>query len=411
VTVRAQLTFAVIALFLITAAASGAADGPSLSVDDPLVTEADTGTRTAVFTVRLSAPAAGPVSVAYVTADDSAAAPDDYEAAAGTITFAPGETVRQVTVAVAGDKLDEPHESFVLNLSNPSGAVFGDARGIGTILDNDPLVSLSIDDVSASEASGSADFTVSLGTESGKVVTVAYATADGSAGAPGDYAARAGTLIFMPGQTTKAVVVSLQDDDLVEPDETFTVTLSSAVSALLGDAQGVGTITSDDTPPPPPGEDPPPPPGEEPPPPPPDEEPPGEEEPPGPPPTPEANQAPDCSAVAPSTAKLWSPDHEFRLVYLGGAIDPDGDPLEYEIESVTQDEPVGRAPDAMRGERGLRLRAERLGTGDGRVYRIAYTARDDHGNSCGGLELVTVPHDRRHAQAADSGGAWDSFDP
>jgi hypothetical protein len=184
----------------------------------------------------------------------------------------------------------------------------------------------------------------------------------------------------------------------------------------------VGTITSDDAPPP--GEEPPPPPGEEPPPPPPGEDqppppgedqppPPGEDQPPppgeDPPPAPEANQAPDCSSVAPSTARLWSPDHKFRLVYLDGASDPDGDALEYEIASVTQDEPVGRGPDAKHGERGLWLRAERLGQGDGRVYRIAYTARDDHGNSCGGLELVTVPHDRRHAQAADSGGAWDSF--
>jgi hypothetical protein len=227
VIVRAQLTFAVVALFLIGAAASGAADGPSLSVNDPLVTESDSGSRNAVFTVRLSAPAAGPVSVDYVTADDSANAPDDYEAAAGTVTFAPGETVRQVAVAVAGDTLDEPHESFVLNMSNPSGAVLDDARGIGTILDNDPLVSLSIDDVSAPETSGSADFAVSLSGASGKVVTVAYASADGSAGAPGDYAARAGTLIFMPGQTTKTVAVPLQDDDLVEADETFTATLSA----------------------------------------------------------------------------------------------------------------------------------------------------------------------------------------
>jgi outer membrane biosynthesis protein TonB len=431
VIVRTQLTFAVVALFLVTAAASTAADGPSISVTDQLVTESDSGTRSALFTVRLSAPAAGPVTVDYVTADDSAVAPDDYASAAGTVTFAPGETVREVGVEVVGDTLDEPHEIFSLNLSNPTGAMLGDARGMGTIVDNDEAVSVAVDDVSAPEASGNAGFTVSLGAASGKVIAVAYATSDGSAVAPDDYAARNGTLIFLAGERTKTVAVPLQNDDLVEPDETFAVTLSSAFNAVPADAQGIGTITNDDAttppPPPPPEEEPPPPPEEPPPPPPPAEEPPppseeetptgedppGEEEPPGeePPPTPPANEAPDCSAAAPSTPRLWSPNHTFRLITLGGATDPDGDPLSYELDGVTQDEPRGKAPDARHGEAGyeLWLRAERLGKGNGRVYRIAFQAWDDHGNWCSGDASVTVPHDRDHPHAVDSGGVWSSF--
>ena len=115
--------------------------------------------------------------------------------------------------------------------------------------------------------------------------------------------------------------------------------------------------------------------------------------------------------MAPSTLKLWSPNHKFRYVTLGGATDPDGDTVSYGIESVTQDEPRGAAPDAKRGEHGygLWLRAERLGKGNGRVYRIEYSAWDDHGNSCGGEAVVTVPHDRDHPNAVDSGGSWDSF--
>jgi hypothetical protein len=390
-------------------------------VSDPLVTESDSGTRNAVFIVRLSSPSTAPVSVDFVTADDSAIAPEDYVSAAGTVTFAPGETARQVTVEVVGDTLDEPHEIFTLNLSNPSGAVLGDARGIATIVDNDPAVSLSIDDVTAPEASGSAEFRVSLGAVSGKLITVAYATSDGSATAPADYAASNGTLIFYPGERAKIVRVPLEDDGVTEPDETFTVTLSNAFSATLADAQGVGTITNDDVPPPPGGEEPPPPPDEEPPPdpgedppsgedPPEEEEPPAEEEP--PPPVPPANEAPDCSDVVPSSPQLWSPNHAFRLVTLGGATDPDSDPLSYEIDAVTQDEPIGRAPDARAGNDGdeFWLRSERLGKGDGRVYRVAYQAWDDHGNACGGHVVVTVPHDRAHPEAVDSGGAWNSFD-
>jgi hypothetical protein len=430
VTVRAQLAFAAAALFLVFAAASTAADAPSLSVNNPLVTEPDSRTRNALFTVTLSAPAAGSVTVDYATADDSATAPADYEATSGTLTFAAGETSKQVSVPVKGDLLDEPHETFVLTLSNPSGATLADARGIGTILDNDPPVSLSVEDVSAAEGSGSASFTISLSAESGKVLTVAYATADGSATAPDDYTGAQGTLVFMPGLTSKTVDVALNDDDLVEADETFTLTLANAVNALLGDAQGLGTITDDDTapspppggdpppPPPPPGDDPPPPPPPEDPPPSPDDGPPRNDPPPNDPPAgddapppPPPNGAPDCSAVAPSASRLWAPNHRFRLVTLGGASDPDGDALSYEILGVTQDEPVFRGPDANRAEQSneLWLRAERSGRGNGRVYRIEYAAWDDHGNSCSGAAQVSVPHDRAHPFATDSGGAWNSL--
>src|SRR5919198_2305754 len=125
--VRGQLTFAVVALFLVTAAASTAADAPSLAVNDVMVTEGDSGTKDAVFTVSLSAPASGPVSVDYLTEDGSASAPGDYEAASGALTFAPGEVSKQVVVTVVGDTLDEPHEQFTLVLSNPSGATLADA--------------------------------------------------------------------------------------------------------------------------------------------------------------------------------------------------------------------------------------------------------------------------------------------
>lgn len=438
--VRAQLAFAAAALFLVLAAASAAADAPSLAVSDAMVTEGDSGTNNALFTVSLSAASAGPVTVDYATADGAATAPGDYAATRGTLTFAPGELSKQVAVAVVGETLDEPHETYSLNLSNPLSATLGDARGAGTILDNDPQVSLSVDDVSAPEESQSAAFTLSLSRESGKIVTVAYATGDGSATAPGDYASRSGTIIFLAGETSKAVSVGVVNDALVEPDETFTLALSSAVNATLSDGQGVATIVGDDAappPPPPPGDDPPPPPpspGDDPPPPPPPPgddppppPPPGDDQPPPPPPGDEEppvsqppateppadppNTAPDCSGVQPSPNRLWAPNHKFRLVSLAGATDPDGDALSYEIRSVTQDELVLRGPDAKRAERSdqVWLRAERRGKGDGRVYRIEYLAWDGQGNACDGTAKVVVPHDRAHPTALDSGGSFDSF--
>jgi hypothetical protein len=271
VIVRAQLAFAAATLFLVLAAASAAADAPSLAVSDALVTEGDSGTKNALFTVSLSAASAGPVTVDYASADGSAKAPADYTATTGTLTFAAGELSKQVAVAVVGDALDELHETYSLDLSNPVGATLGDARGAGTILDNDPQVSLSVDDVSAPEGGQSATFTLSLSRESGKIVTVDYATVDGTAAAPSDYASRSGTIIFMAGETSKTVSVALVQDAVVEPDETFTLALSRAVNATLFDGQGVATIVDDDAAPPPP--------------------PPGDEEPPPPPPPPPGRSA------------------------------------------------------------------------------------------------------------------------
>jgi hypothetical protein len=85
-------------------------------------------------------------------------------------------------------------------------------------------------------------------------VTVNYGTANGSAQAGSDYSATSGSLTFAPGTTSERVNVTVNGDTDVEPDETFTLTLSAAANATLGKAVGTGTIRNDDTAaPPPPG--------------------------------------------------------------------------------------------------------------------------------------------------------------
>lgn len=128
------------------------------------------------------------------------------------------------------------------------------------------------------------------------------------------------------------------------------------------------------------------------------------------------NSPPVCSGVSPSRTSLWPPNHKLRTITLSGASDPDGDPVTVSVTGVTQDEPVnGKAdgntsPDAMLGPGGdrVRLRAERSGRGDGRVYRIAFTASDPSGASCSGGRTVSVPH-HRGAPAVDSGGTYNSL--
>jgi hypothetical protein len=76
---------------------------PSLAVNDVTVTEGDSGTTNANFTVSLNAPSGRTVTVDYSTADGTAHAPDDYQAGSGTVTFAAGQTTRTATVLVNGD--------------------------------------------------------------------------------------------------------------------------------------------------------------------------------------------------------------------------------------------------------------------------------------------------------------------
>src|SRR5439155_23122984 len=121
-----------------------------------------------------------------------------------------------------------------------------------TIVNDDPLPRMSINDVSVIEGNSGATgavLTVSLSEPSGRPVTVIWVTADGTANAIDDYVAVGGGLTFAPGETTKAVVVQVLGDELSEADETIAVNLRSVINATLTKAKGVVTILNDELPP------------------------------------------------------------------------------------------------------------------------------------------------------------------
>jgi len=109
----------------------------TIRVNDVTVPEGNAGATGAVFTVSLDAPTNTNVTVDYVTFNGTAVSPGDYQALNGTVTFLPGQTTRFITVPINGDILPEGNETFILNLSNPVGALLADSQGIGTILDDD----------------------------------------------------------------------------------------------------------------------------------------------------------------------------------------------------------------------------------------------------------------------------------
>jgi hypothetical protein len=227
---------------------------PDITINDVTVTEGDTGTKTVDFTVSLSAASTQTVTVNYATADGTATAGSDYQSTSGMLTFTPGQTTQTITVTINGDTLSEPNETFFVNLTNATNAAILDNQGQGTITDNDPLPSFSINDVAMNEGdSGTTSFvfTVTLSAPSGFTTTVDYATADGTAStANNDYQATSGTLTFNPGETMKQITVLVNGDTTFETNETFFVNLTNAVHASISDNQGQGTITNDDAAPP-----------------------------------------------------------------------------------------------------------------------------------------------------------------
>jgi parallel beta-helix repeat protein len=329
---------------LVGSCALQVSNGPALFVNDVTVTEGNTGTVTASFTVTLSPTSTSPVTVNWATANGTATAPSDYTAGSGSLSFVAGESTKTVTVLVNGDTSPEATETFLVNLSGASGATLGDGQGQGTIttdetpppvvcptgtvmpgaafnvtvfagnssmdwlavfvpgapnsawignymyvpLPRPQIVSLVapmmvgnyevrllanngpnfvgscplqisngpaffINDVTVTEgntATVSASFTVTLSPTSTAPATVNWATSNGTASAPSDYAAGSGSLTFAAGESTKTVTVLVNGDTSPEATETFFVNLSGPSGAMLGDSQGQGTITTDETPPP-----------------------------------------------------------------------------------------------------------------------------------------------------------------
>ena len=160
---------------------------PSLSINDVTVTEGNSATTMATFTVTLSAASASSVTVSYATANGTATAGSDYVAASGTLTFAAGETSKPIPVTVNGDTTVESNETFTVNLSGATGATIADAQGVGTIT-NDDVPSYLLTVALAGSGSGSVSSSptgISCGadcTESYTSGTVVTLTASADAG-------------------------------------------------------------------------------------------------------------------------------------------------------------------------------------------------------------------------------------
>ena len=222
----------------------------------------------ATITVLRKGGSAGTLTVDFATANDTAIAGQDYTATSGTLTFNNGETSKNIQVPILTDGPTEPDEFFTISLHNPSNieAISPPTTVFVTIQDGTtaPFVFLDNRFVTEGNAGTTTDvsFTATLSAQTGRTVTVNFATSDiiASGGVTCnnqgiDYESKSGTLTFQPGNTIATISIKICGDANAEANETFRVTVSDSANVRVrsrqgGDGvvidEGVGTIVDDD---------------------------------------------------------------------------------------------------------------------------------------------------------------------
>ncbi|MEN7548783.1 SBBP repeat-containing protein [Rapidithrix thailandica] len=225
-----------------------------LSVDNPAVTEGNSGTGNLRFTVSLSHPApAGGATVQYATSDGSATAGNDYTPISGTLSFAVGESSKTVELVIFGDEIVEANETVYLTLSNPTGtnvAISG-SPGTGTIT-NDDMAEVTLSDVSGQEDDGVVTVTATLdrAVQGGFIVDVS--TIDGTATtSDNDYTALNNHTLAFAGTAgeSQTFTVIPTSDSKQEADETLSLRMGNLSGTSLSVAitdQATITILNDD---------------------------------------------------------------------------------------------------------------------------------------------------------------------
>ena len=217
----------------------------------------------AVVTVNLDPASTGTVTVYYATQDSAAGlakAGEDYTATSGTLTFAPGETSKTITIEILGDDIYEGLERFVTELSNPSGATLPQYPGQTIeIVSDEAVPTAQMAPVTLNEGGGTMTLTLRLSHPSGEEIS--YRTIDdqvtevtGTATEGEDYdnflleSGRRARITVPAGSVSQTFNISIVDDGLEEPDETIRILWQKDFSHTVtpDDFVFTGTIEDND---------------------------------------------------------------------------------------------------------------------------------------------------------------------
>ncbi len=228
---------------------------PNVSISDATaVTEGDSGTTTANFTVSLDAVSTLPTTVQVSTANGSATTADnDYASVVNQVVTIPaGMTSAPFTVNVNGDNLVETDETFTVNLSNAANAAIGDGQGTGTITNDDAFGTLqfSAATYSVTEGTPNASITITRTGGNDQAVSVNCSTVAGGTATGGgvDYTTVTNQLISFADQDSanKTCSIPITNDMIFELAETVNLSLSNAVGAAIG-LQSTAVLTINDS--------------------------------------------------------------------------------------------------------------------------------------------------------------------
>jgi hypothetical protein len=220
---------------------------PNVSINDIRVTEGNSGTTNAEFTISITGVTRSiDIRILWVTNSYSAEEGSDFQSSGGTFWFTPADTQKTISVPVFGDLAIEEDEKF--NVYVYGGASFTKQYGYCTIVNDDSLLSILINDVSIIEgSSGTTNAVMTLSaTQPLSGVSINYSTVEGTAVAGRDFEHVSGSVVFA-GETQKQITIPIIGDTDVEADEQFTVHLSSSdPSVTLQRSDITGTILNDD---------------------------------------------------------------------------------------------------------------------------------------------------------------------
>ncbi|MBI1314468.1 hypothetical protein GC176_24510 [bacterium] len=247
---------------------------PRLTVTNTVLSEGDSGQTLATFAVNLTpaSPQTVTVNVSSVASATFGEVPatkgtDFGDASVSSLSFAPGEVTKFVTVPVFGDESAESDETFNLQISNSVNAQIYDAagipvssaRGTGTIRDDDiqfATPTISVDPISVIEGSGGGQRQMLFNVRLSKAyepftrnVQMTARVVDGTASSM-DYTSPNGSgdffVFIFAGQTEAQVAINISEDAVEEGNETVMLQLSNPMNAKLPVTSFVGTILDDD---------------------------------------------------------------------------------------------------------------------------------------------------------------------
>ncbi|MBD2381147.1 M10 family metallopeptidase C-terminal domain-containing protein [Trichormus variabilis] len=207
-----------------------------------------TGSTTNALTVNYSV-----AGTATLNTDYAQSGATSFTATTGTITFAAGASTAILTINPTADTTVESNETVALTLATGTGYTVGTTTAVtGTITNDDTsptgiTINLSGSQtiVEGSTSPQNVTYTVTLSQASSQIITVQYATANGTATAGSDYTSTTGTLTFNPGETSKVINIPILNDSVNEANETFTLRLTSPTNATLGTTNTVTTTITD----------------------------------------------------------------------------------------------------------------------------------------------------------------------